>query len=263
MMSPSFTLFPKLPPELRIQIWEHALPVIGPALCRHREGLWHPREIQPGDKDYSQHLPNVCVDFRPEWMIQILVDHLPLILVNHEAHLVALKWAREHGIRRSPQANDDTFVRPFNPQHDIIYVEVNQITDFDRACQNQCSKDNLTSDGGRIRLTERRPERVAISEMAFRRDDVEPRILSLINHAHDVFVIVGEQPDFEGLWEVDSSRGRSVIWNRKKMRFEMGEGEFITDEGLYKIIEENKKSLSEDLRYFVDLKITPAFAVRR
>ncbi|RSL60404.1 hypothetical protein CEP53_005431 [Fusarium sp. AF-6] len=83
------------------------------------------------------------------------------------------------------------------------------------------------------------------------------------NYASHIFVIVGEQPDFEGLWEVHDSRGRSVFWNCKKLCFEMGDGEYIADEGLYQMFEENKHEISEDLLDFFDLEIRPAFAIRR
>jgi hypothetical protein len=258
--SSSFTLFPQLPPELRTQIWQQALPIIGPALCRHREGLWRPRYLQPGDEDYFPELEdNIELEFRPDLVIQIPVE-LPLILVNREARSVTLKWAREYGVKITPGSDNHTCMRLFDPQLDIIYVEISQITDFYMAPHERMFEDDLI---GRMISSSIRPKRLAISEMAFRSDDVKPDILSAHNYASHLFVIVGEQPDFEGLWEVDSSRGKSVFWNCKKLRFEMGDGEYITDEGLYRIIEENKKDISEDLPHFVDLEIRPAFAVRR
>ncbi|KAJ4312896.1 hypothetical protein N0V84_009705 [Fusarium piperis] len=229
----SFTLFPNLPPELR---------------------------TQPGDEGYLPELEdNINIDFRPDLVIQIPVD-LPLILVNREARRVVLEWAREYGIKMPPVGDSHTCMRPFDPHRDVIYVEINKMMEFERAPWERMFEPDLA---GRFISSGTRPKCLAISEMAFRDDQVKPNILSMHNYASHLFVIVGEQPDFEGLWEVDSSRGRSVFWNWEKLCFEMGDGDFITDEGLYRIIEEGEKQLSEDLDDFADLEIRPAFAVRR
>ncbi|RTE80615.1 hypothetical protein BHE90_004846 [Fusarium euwallaceae] len=258
--SPSFTLFPNLPPELRTRIWQHALPVIGPAICRYRKGLWHPRYLQPGDEGYHPDLEDkIDLEFRPDLVIQIPVE-LPLILVNSEARHVALEWARQHGIKIPPQGDGHTCMRPFDPQRDTIYVETSQIEDFYNAPWERMFEDDLAN---RMISSNLRPKNVAISEMAIRNNEIKPLALAMNNYASHIFVIIGEQPDFEGLWEVDDSRGRSVFWNCKKLCFEMGDGEYITDEGLYGCFEEGKRDFLEDLLDFGDLEIRPAFAVRR
>ncbi|RSL52543.1 hypothetical protein CEP54_010844 [Fusarium duplospermum] len=258
--SPSFLLFPNLPPELRTRIWQHALPDIGPAICQHRKGLWHPRYLQPGDEGYNPRLEdNIDLEFRPDLVIEIPVE-LPLILVNSEARRVALEWAGEYDIKMPPQGDDYTCMRPFDPERDIIYVKTNQIEDFYNAPWERMFQDDLAN---RMITSTVRPKNLAMSEKAIRKGEVKPLFLSMYNSAAHLFVIVGEQPDFEGLWEVDSSRGRSMFWNWKKLSFDMGDGAYITDEGFYRAFEENKKEIVEDLPDFVDLEIRPAFAVRR
>ncbi|KAM0417467.1 hypothetical protein ACHAPT_012529 [Fusarium lateritium] len=253
-----FIRFPDLPPELRSQIWHQALPVIGPAICRYREGLWHPRYLQPGDEEYSAEWEdNICLDFRPDLFIKVPVE-IPLIFVNREARSVAQGWARKHGVEIQPESQ--TCVRPFDLESDIIYVNIDQFEDCYMEPHERMLEPDLV--GRMISLTIR-PQNLAVSEMAFRTDTVKPIILSLHNYAYHLYVIVGEQPDVEGLWELDRSRGRSVFWNPEQQRFHMGEGELITDEDLYRTIEEDKKGLSPDLEDFVRLEVRPAFAVRK
>ncbi|UPL00490.1 hypothetical protein LCI18_011424 [Fusarium solani-melongenae] len=258
--SPSFTLFPKLPPELRTQIWQQALPIIGPALCRYREGLWHRRFLRPGDEGHFPELEDyIELEFRPDLVIQISVE-LPLILVNHEARSVTLEWARKNGVKIPPGSDNHTCMRPFDPELDVIYIEISQMMDFFRAPHERMFEDDSV---GRIISSSKRPKRLAISKMTFRDNYLIYDILFKYNYASHLFVIAGEQPDFEGLWEVDSSQGKSMFWNYRRLRFETRDGEYITDKGLYPTIEENERGLSEDLSHFTDLEIRPAFAVRR
>lgn len=50
----TFTCFPRLPPELRLTIWEYTLPVlIDRALHVYRTGCWRFRELTASDPSYD------------------------------------------------------------------------------------------------------------------------------------------------------------------------------------------------------------------
>ncbi|KAJ6180146.1 hypothetical protein N7519_010607 [Penicillium mononematosum] len=92
--SPTFPLFPYLPPELRAMIWRAALPEKdSPAFTPYRGGSWNPSPV-----------PTTSIHFG-EWEYRFDLDvirvKIPLASVNHEGRNIAITWAHKQGIEFS------------------------------------------------------------------------------------------------------------------------------------------------------------------
>lgn len=122
-----FTLFSNLPYEIRATIWQWALPgSIGPTLRQYKTGFWQLQEDHPPNyyrlgassrKRYDAHL-------RFDLLCQSYFE-VPLFLVNHEAHAIAIRWMEENKVALSHSQISSTpfrFSRQFNPALDVIYI---------------------------------------------------------------------------------------------------------------------------------------------
>lgn len=91
-MTTVFHRFADLPPELRNAIWRAALPKdVGPSLFFYRgRGCWVVRRC---DEPYD---PYTEMEFRTDLLGDDNQYRVPLILVNREAHNLALSWLDEH-----------------------------------------------------------------------------------------------------------------------------------------------------------------------
>ncbi|KAF2150916.1 hypothetical protein K461DRAFT_313895 [Myriangium duriaei CBS 260.36] len=131
-----FTLFPKLPPELRNQVWRAALPeLIGPALYFWEPGHWRKTWVISDNEDDEKRI----IDFRYDLLDDAHFD-VPLAFVNHEARDIAVQWCFEHGIAIRQHATRPTLVfkRAFNPQSDALYMPVDLLTDCIHEPYNLC-----------------------------------------------------------------------------------------------------------------------------
>ncbi|KAF2148873.1 hypothetical protein K461DRAFT_271468 [Myriangium duriaei CBS 260.36] len=144
--STSFPLFSKLPSELRIQIWRESLPdPVGQCLFKYdaqdSHMFWKTRPIsQELDGDlYGGHTAAAVV---LEFCHENLRKHefeLPTAYVNHEARAVTLNWARDHGLSIQPEEEktvfdlktmDPYYIRSFDPESDILYIDCEDWGDF-------------------------------------------------------------------------------------------------------------------------------------
>ncbi|GKZ25918.1 hypothetical protein AbraIFM66951_002473 [Aspergillus brasiliensis] len=110
-MEPQFSIFSLLPPELRLLIWEHALPSpIQQGLCIYQVKRYFVSDETP----YG--FPLACL---PTMRVE-----MPLFLVNHEAHVVACKWLRKQtGTFLSHLTQDEFyFTRSPHPTSDALYL---------------------------------------------------------------------------------------------------------------------------------------------
>lgn len=123
--TPTFPLFPDLPPELRIQIWQDALPAIGPALYPYKLGCWEPGLRTESDWDYTpgRDDQNWLLEFRHDRLGGARLD-IALVSVNTEARDVALAWAAAQGIEvvRGGGGGAPVLLRNFDPERDAMYV---------------------------------------------------------------------------------------------------------------------------------------------
>lgn len=71
-----------------------------------------------------------------------------------------------------------------------------------------------------------------------------------------LYVILDKHPDLQstdnnkevqGRWEIDSTQGRAFFWNYDYDGFDFGDGEYIGDEDLYRVIEKDSGDLGDEL----------------
>ncbi len=144
--SPTFSLFSKLPCELRLQIWHDALPdAEGSAVYFFRDWRWKPhtppppsdavRPVTERDAELDEDVVNPHVPVR----------HLPHVSVCYEAREVALKWAarnklslqiHERAWDEEHDAGGRVVVRPWQPRQDAVYVGRDR---WDEFCQRPCT----------------------------------------------------------------------------------------------------------------------------
>ncbi|KAF2148870.1 hypothetical protein K461DRAFT_297357 [Myriangium duriaei CBS 260.36] len=130
----SFTLFTRLPPELRLNIWKFALPIRqNESILYHYKfklGCWRSRPIDSSDQHLTKFLAisKEVVDFNYD-LLQRPVLQLPLAFVNHEARAETLSWDKRGTLSLLPATNaptDSTFVRSFDPDKDILHFDVTE-----------------------------------------------------------------------------------------------------------------------------------------
>ncbi|OAA62997.1 hypothetical protein ISF_04873 [Cordyceps fumosorosea ARSEF 2679] len=149
--SPVFTLFTRLPCELRLAIWEHALPSSRDfdlcAVYFFRDWKWNPHEpsssrpVLETDDELGEDVVNPHVP----------LPHLPHVSVCHEARSVALRWAAARqphnrlaaGLQVHERAWDEDVdaggrlaVRAWQPRRDAVYVGRERWDDF---CRRPCT----------------------------------------------------------------------------------------------------------------------------
>lgn len=126
-----FTFFIKLPPELRLHIWYHALPSEDEfankdtqTLYTYRTGSWY----LENQHDEPLHL---------DWNLIKARAHMPLLFVNYEARGVALAWLRGHDMQLHECINQHYEAAPvrslipkYDWRHDVIYLGKSVLDDF-------------------------------------------------------------------------------------------------------------------------------------
>ncbi|KAI0388272.1 hypothetical protein F5Y17DRAFT_453448 [Xylariaceae sp. FL0594] len=130
----AFPLFSKLPPELRNQIWQEALPrddEVPPALFFYKKGCWAVRTLTEGDDGYIPGQPenNIACEFRHDKLDLARIE-LPLVEVNREARSIAFAWARDKGYSIRNVEDRPVILRPFDPARDVIYISPSRWTTF-------------------------------------------------------------------------------------------------------------------------------------
>ncbi|KAF2148513.1 hypothetical protein K461DRAFT_271998 [Myriangium duriaei CBS 260.36] len=156
MSLPSFAPFPILPPELRRNIWQEALlEYIKPAFYGWERDLWQPQHDLSDRLSSSSDDANTCpvLRYRHDLLKGISIK-IPLAYVNHEARSETMLAVREHNISITySQADEETrlavikhntsighsppdeifepvFVRPFNPEMDVLTVHFHGFPPF-------------------------------------------------------------------------------------------------------------------------------------
>ncbi|KAK4443020.1 hypothetical protein QBC34DRAFT_478693 [Podospora aff. communis PSN243] len=127
---PKFHLFPRLPTELRLMIWEASLPDFGPCLFPYRPGCWKIEPAHPASNIPSMH-------WTPEASMELIIA-LPVMLASKEARSAALNWLRRNNLQLFfyPLEQSDIrclyhcVARPFDPEHDVMYVPDGQWLQF-------------------------------------------------------------------------------------------------------------------------------------
>ena len=122
----TFPLFPKLPFELRDQIWRESLPdKVTCSLCFYRDRCWTFERLTPSDKEYNHHIAEFVYDgqLRRKLLEEIELN-LPHFFVNREARHNALTRMRAHDLKRRVARAGQSLVlaRPFRLRRDALYI---------------------------------------------------------------------------------------------------------------------------------------------
>ncbi|GAM84751.1 hypothetical protein ANO11243_027520 [Dothideomycetidae sp. 11243] len=115
----TFLLFPRLPGELRLEIWRASLPPSPlPGLYQFRKKrAWKTRRIGPTATEPPR--PALAHEFCADYLGRLRYI-IPPAFVNHEAHAVAVPWIRSYGLKYN--ARDGYFTRPFDSERDAVYI---------------------------------------------------------------------------------------------------------------------------------------------
>lgn len=250
-----FPLFSRLPPELRNQIWQDALPEIGQPLYFYKKGCWCPRRLVEGDPGYDPDNDelNLVYEFRHELLNHVKID-VPGYFVNREAHGIASAWIHGQGLELCSHKGELIFVRPFDPLRDTLYVPLEKWNDFinepaDRTFQPDLLYRGLDCPG--IVFT-----RIAIPK-AVLEDDPDPlsAFFDWYERFNKLFIIANPPPELQPddndtgvqqkLWELEDTQGPMYFWNGAG--FEWQDSQYVGDDALYKRIEETSNKLIETL----------------
>ncbi|SPJ70628.1 uncharacterized protein FTOL_00356 [Fusarium torulosum] len=239
-----FTLFMDLAPELRLEIWQHALPKVDlPGLAIYKKGCWQPRFLTPSDWDYDDDDPdNIRFEFRYDFLP--VSFNIPLAFVNREARGVALSWAQRSGIETQYNKSQPHFQRRMNHEIDTLYIPMDRMEDFEAEPLDRQSEEDMI-----YRMVGVVPyiRHFAISEDLFCSGETFPDSLDWFNNIETIYVVVGQQPDEHGRWEIVDRGGRPIIWDVER-GFEMGDGETILNDDLCQRIMADRNGLGESLR---------------
>lgn len=280
----AFTLFPKLPPELRNRIWCDVLPDADrPALFRYRTGCWHPRYLTSSDEGYLPDASdNVDLEFKSDLLNHVPV-RIPLGFVNREARSIGLAWAREQGFERRfcEDRRRYIFVRPFDITRDTIFIRYNRLGDFCAEPSNRLFEPDLLD-----RMVSSYPEFrcIAVHELLLQREhacQMLPGIFEWHSNIEVLYIILGAESTIleeEGededsskvqrqRWELDKSiQGTAFVWNSEDGIFDRGdEGNDLRDTAFYERLESYKRELGEELlgSSITKFEIRPIRAIRK
>ncbi|OAA77751.1 hypothetical protein LEL_04574 [Akanthomyces lecanii RCEF 1005] len=120
-----FTLFPQLPIEIRLQIWQLALEPEAPGrvLFCFKDGCWKPRRLTAADPHFNPVNDefNLTLEFRHE-LLDVVDFELVLFSVSREAQSVACQYIESQKLRRSDNAAMCVFVRGYDTARDVLFI---------------------------------------------------------------------------------------------------------------------------------------------
>ncbi|KAI0468178.1 hypothetical protein F4859DRAFT_216941 [Xylaria cf. heliscus] len=189
----TFPLFSNLPPELRNQIWQDALPNrVGAGLYFYKQGCCGPEWVSTldGGSDHERSTRTMVLEFQHSLLDDARFD-IPLAFVSREARSIALAWAEEQGLKVCSSANGPIFLCPFNPRRDVLYIAPDQWDGFLRDHIELWFGFGLIEQDPEIRS---HLERVALPQSLLRSEF--STLLGLFNHYHDLktLYIVADAP---------------------------------------------------------------------
>ena len=249
---PTFSLFPRLPLELRNQIWQHAMPKQrGPVLQFYRKGCWCPRRLTQSDEGYDpEHEDrNMNLEFRHNLLEDAWYD-VPLLFVCRESRGIALAWVHEQGLtmcRRKDGGRDPVCVRPFDPLRDALYVASDKWDDFVHEVDDRTSEPDLYEQLVDVRSE---VECIAIPQVLLEREkETLCEIFQNFGSVRVVFIVVGQEPKsastnsgmkLQRRWELEGGQDAAALcWNPDKREFDLVDGERHNNEILYRPIMAN------------------------
>ncbi|KAJ6784474.1 hypothetical protein PWT90_02892 [Aphanocladium album] len=132
MATVSFTLFPHLPVEIRLQIWNLALATEAPGrvLYNYKSGCWGARQMTEAELHYSP-IPeeNSTLEFDHQLLGEAEFA-VPLFQVNREARSVTRTYTRCRNLVRRDSVSC-IFIRRYDPSRDVLFIpDASALYDF-------------------------------------------------------------------------------------------------------------------------------------
>lgn len=274
----AFHLFPNLPPELRLQIWQDALPdQAGPGLYNYRPACWEPSTVP------QRHY--LALEFRHDRLGRTVLD-TPLTSVSREARDVALAWAAEQDaveilrVMRRESSSSSTcgrgplpplLVRRFDPRCDVLYVSLDDWHRFYTEPHDRAFEPDMI---GRDHAVASQVTRVAVPEAFIREwgyyrhyfqemfnpwQSIWQRLYIILDPQPDGFLPAGgalagtEDTDHIILprWEIDEKPVVELVWLSDKDQWTVSEYENgCVDEWLFALLASAAGELQQWLKYF-------------
>lgn len=272
-----FSLFSSLCPELRNQIWHDAMPdIIGPTLYFYKKGCWCPQRLTASDEGYDHDNEDLNLNFvfRHDLLYNAQYE-VPLFFVNREARGIALAWVYQQGIELRPDQDRQHpgFVRPFDPEIDVLYVAHESWDDFLTEHYDRQSEPDLFD---KIVNVKANLTHLAVPEALLWTDaDSLNEMIWLFPGIKVLFFLIDAPPDLhyadndmkvQRRWQLESTQGGSFFWNLDSGGFNIGDSQYTGHEALYRLIEESgRQGLGREIafRNICRFEIRPVFAVAR
>lgn len=280
----AFPFFSRLPAELRNQIWRDALPdKVDQALYFYKKGCWDPRRLTEADEGYSPEDDelNLKLEFFHSRLDHVQFE-IPLFFVNREARGIALSWIEKQGLKIYFHKGKETFyfTRPFNPEHDTLYIPFDRWEQFldeptNRLCEPDLVERNVSCEGTAC-------TRIAVPEVLLW-DDGEEALLDIFDYypnAEKIFIIFKAQPDplpeddggggelkVQRRWEFESIQG-AIFWDAYRCEFEWQSdaGDCINgNHGLSRLVKDDNNGFSREVkeRQPESFEVRPGFAIMK
>ncbi|RAH45253.1 2EXR domain-containing protein [Aspergillus brunneoviolaceus CBS 621.78] len=126
MATSEFPSFPRLPPEIRLMIWNAALPgPINNPLFFWRTDKVIKHRLDDKYDDYDNWVPDLIHPLE----MGIFSVEIPLLEVSKEAHKVAQEWVQRQSLSLEVDVDNDTYtenhnrlaMRRFNLRRNIVF----------------------------------------------------------------------------------------------------------------------------------------------
>ncbi|GAM89563.1 hypothetical protein ANO11243_076020 [Dothideomycetidae sp. 11243] len=244
-MNEIFSPFPRLPPEIRCQIWITALHSYDdrPVLGIFREGCWKATAIHPSDPTYWANYPrsNYWLDMHCD-LLDGLQRFLPTAFVNHEARVATLKSFKWQNV----EYKQPLFAPSFNLHCDVVYIPTNR---FEAFMEDQHSWTQPNTRGMRVRfqLLAVTPDLLLVRAQEFFRS------LVAFSSLRTILVIIRDPPALNApgsvasqrRWTYESFHEGVLSWDQRGERFELVNGDTTENSRHCRDIEEALRGVKQ------------------
>ncbi|GAM89564.1 hypothetical protein ANO11243_076030 [Dothideomycetidae sp. 11243] len=253
----AFLRFPRLPAEIRHQIWRLAIlrdkdPIVGV----FRKGCWRVTPLSPSDSLYMESRPdwNYHLDLHCD-LLDGMSAFLPTAFVNREARALTMDWFE----RISLDYDRPIFERHFDLRCDVVYIPYLRFEDFREDQTRWMYRADISGQSAQASCS--------VRNVAIAPEMLENAAQRFFNSLHaftklkTVLVIVDEPPSLKlpdlvastRRWTYDDLHAGSFVWDSALARFQLVDGrntEYYED---FERIEEALKDLKPPSTYYPQL----------
>ncbi|KAL8400873.1 hypothetical protein RB594_001049 [Gaeumannomyces avenae] len=275
-----FHKFQCLPSELRVKIWEEALPEESDTtLFAHErwDYVYWPQEGMDDEINFENISESwTRADFRVYDVPAVRMA--PLLNANREARHVAVAWACQHGYRKARRGAGDgdgngpaplVMRRRVDPAVDAVYYPTAEAPSarFHEARDMMMYNDPDNDEGSFVSFV----KAVALPRAMIEEVSMETwRRIKLMHRRWDVlYVVLGPQPDnlAGGVWELHHHPvygPGSLVWDMEAGAFYNAQGGDVTVDGdVSAVVDAVARALADVADDVTDMELRLARAVRR